>query len=131
MMNMAQMSLHLQNQYQNQLQNMNSNINQDNQNSVLQTPPNNNFITVVFRVGDDATGEPLKIQCSSTDKISDLIQRYRTKSLDDDTSKKFIFNARELDTNLTVGEAGLYEGSNIFVIKTKGIKGAWKMSVSS
>ena len=119
MPNMAQMSLHLQNQYQNQIQNMN----QDNQNSGLQSPLNN-CITVVFRVGDNDTSEPLKIQCTSSDRVSDLIERYRTKSQDNDPTKKFIFNARELDANLTVGEAGLYEGSNIFVIKTKGIKGA-------
>ena len=119
MPNMAQMSLHLQNQYQNQIQNMN----QDNQNSGLQSPLNN-CITVVFRVGDKDTSEPLKIQCTSSDRVSDLIERYRTKSQDNDPTKKFIFNARELDANLTVGEAGLYEGSNIFVIKTKGIKGA-------
>ena len=119
MPNMAQMSLHLQNQYQNQIQNMN----QDNQNSGLQSPLNN-CITVVFRVGDNDTSEPLKIQCTSSDRVSELIERYRTKSQDNDPTKKFIFNARELDANLTVGEAGLYEGSNIFVIKTKGIKGA-------
>ena len=123
MANMAQMSLHLQNQYQNQIQDMNSNMNQDNQNSGLQTPLKNN-ITVVFRVGDNISADPLKIQCTSSDRISDLIERYRNKSQDNDPTKKFIFNARELDSNLTVGEAGLYEGSNIFVVKTKGIKGA-------
>ena len=123
MQNMAQMSLHLQNQYQNQIQNMNSNMNQYNQNSGLQTPLNNN-ITVLFRIGEDPTGEPLKIQCTKSDRISDLIERYRTKSQDKDPTKKFIFNAKELNANLTVGDAELNEGSIIFVIKTKGVKGA-------
>ncbi len=38
--------------------------------------------------------------------------------------KKFIFNAKALNPSLTVAEAGLNEGANIFVVNTAGVKGA-------
>ena len=46
------------------------------------------------------------------------------KSQDYDESKKFIFNAKNLAPSLTVAEAGLIDNSYIFVVATKGIKGA-------
>ena len=124
-MNMAQMSQHLQNQYHNSLQNMNANMD-SNQNQESMTPAgsNSSFITIIFQTSNSNSNVPLKIQCSKSDKISDVIDRYRTKSQDNDKTKKFIFNARELDQNLTVEQAGLYEGSNIFVVTTYGVEGA-------
>ena len=83
-----------------------------------------NFITLIFRTSSRTNDEPIKIQCTSTDLISDVIERYRTKSEDKDRSRKFIFNAKELDQTMTVGEAGLTEGSNIFVVTTQGVYGA-------
>jgi len=64
------------------------------------------------------------IQCLSDEKVSDVIQRYRSKSGDNDPTKKFIFNAKALNCDLTVAEAGLTHNCNIFVVATKGIKGA-------
>jgi len=66
----------------------------------------------------------IEIQCLSDEKVSDVIQRYRTKSNDRDPTKKFIFNAKALNCDLTVAEAGLTNNGNIFVVSTKGIKGA-------
>ena len=121
-MPMAQMSQHIQNQYQNQFSN---NTGNQTQNQEMQTPMgSNNNITLVFRTSQDVNELPLKIQCTKSEKISDVIERYRTKAVDHDTTKKFIFNARELDSNATVDEAGLYDGSNIFVVTTKDIHGA-------
>ena len=122
MMNMAQMSQHLQNQYQNQLQNMASNSQFQNQD--MTTPSNSNYLTIIFRTSSATDDKPIKIQCTSTDLVSDVIDRYRAKSEDKDRTKKFIFNAKELDQTKTVGEAGLTEGSNIFVVTTQGIYGA-------
>ena len=121
-MNMAQMSQHLQNQYQNQLQNMASNSQFQNQD--MTTPSNSNYLTIIFRTSSATDDKPIKIQCTSTDLVSDVIDRYRAKSEDKDRTKKFIFNAKELDQTLTVGAAGLTEGSNIFVVTTQGIYGA-------
>ena len=47
------------------------------------------------------------------------------KTGDYDQEKKFIFNAKLLNQDLSVAEAGLHNNSNIFVVATKGIKGAY------
>ena len=81
---------------------------------------------VIFRKsGEGQQGPPIMIQCLDSDKISELIQRYRTKANDTDDSKKFIFNAKQLNTTLTVGEAGITDNANIFVVTTRGVKGAY------
>ena len=64
------------------------------------------------------------IQCCIDEKVSDVIQRYRAKSGDNDPTNKFIFNAKNLNQNLTVAEVGMTKNANIFVVSTKGIKGA-------
>ena len=128
-MTMAQMSQQLQNQYQNQLQNMNMNMGSDNQtigqSQNFSAPPGNNFITLVFRNNNSQDNKPIKIQCTISDRLSEVFDRYRTKAQDNDKTKKFIFNAKQLDENMTVGEADLTEGSNIFVVTTTGIYGAY------
>ena len=82
------------------------------------------FISVHFRAGANGENGSIMIQCSLSDKISDLIEKYRTKSLEDVSQKKFIFNAKNLNRDLTVAEAGLNDGANIFVVNTAGVKGA-------
>lgn len=87
---------------------------------------NSNLLTVIFRVsGEDEFNNsiPISIQCSNSEKVSDLIQKYRNKSGDSDCSKKFVFKAKQLNQNLTVSEEEIIEMSNIFVVPTKGIKG--------
>ena len=125
-MPMSVISQQMQNQYYRQLSNntgtQNSSSNQNVQNEQLLTPNDN--ITVVFRTSNNINDYPLKIQCTKNEKVSDLIERYRTKAVDHDTTKRFIFNAKELNKDLTIEEAGLSEGSNIFVVTTAGIKGA-------
>ena len=116
MMNAA-MNMNMDNQNNmNNLNNMNMNNNP--------TTTSNQFINVYFRVGADGAGGSIMIQCTLNDKVSDLIQKYKTKSLEDVSQKKFIFNAKALNPNLTVSEAGMQEGANIFVVNTAGVKGA-------
>jgi len=84
-------------------------------------------ISLIFRKGGadaDDTNPPPSIQCLPDEKVSDVIQRYRSKSGDNDPTKKFIFNIKALNCDLTVAEAGLTNNCNIFVVSTKGIKGA-------
>ena len=100
------------------LNNMNMGNDTSNQSSKGQ------FISVHFRAGANGENGSIMIQCSLNDKISDLIERYRTKSLEDVSQKKFIFNAKNLNRDLTVAEAGLNDGANIFVVNTAGVKGA-------
>ena len=99
--------------------------NANNQNSVNQDSSNNSDgITVFFRKNDEPNQKPYAIQCNLTDRVSEIIQKYRNKSLDDDSTKKFIFNAKAVDPTLTAAEQGLTDQANIFVVTTKNVKGA-------
>ena len=83
--------------------------------------------SVIFRASG-ATGQasaPIMVQCMPDDKVSDVIEKYRNKANDRDPSKKFIFNAKNLSPSLSVAEAGITNNANIFVVTTKGVKGAF------
>ena len=82
------------------------------------------FVVIFRKSGEGFSDEPIMIHCLKSEKVSDLIQKYRNKSGDSDCFKKFIFNGKQLNGYLTVSEAGLSENANIFVVNTKGIKGA-------
>ena len=82
--------------------------------------------SVIFRASG-ATGQagaPIMVQCMPNDKVSDVIEKYRNKANDRDDTKKFIFNAKNLNASLSVAEAGLTNNANIFVVTTQGVKGA-------
>ena len=66
----------------------------------------------------------ITIQIQSDEKVSELIKRYRIKTNDREPKKKFIFNAKALNPNLTCAEAGLYNNSIVQVLNTKDIEGA-------
>ena len=128
MMNLLQMNNS--NIAMNQAANMMSNnlgnlINTQNNNE--QPKQNNGGLNLRFRGSGegDSNNKGIEILCTLEEKVSDVIQRYRDKTGDDDTTKKFIFNARLLNHDLSVAEAGLHNNSNIFVVVTKGIKGAY------
>ena len=104
--------------------NNNMNMNAGNMGNNNQQASNNQNISVYFRAGLNGENGSIMIQCSLDDKISDLIDRYKAKSLQDVSQKKFIFNAKALNKNLKVAEAGLNDGANIFVVNTEGVKGA-------
>ena len=90
-------------------------------------PSQGGGFSVIFRASG-ATGQagaPIMVQCTPNDKVSDIIDRYRNKANDHDNTKKFIFNAKNLNTSLSVAEAGITNNANIFVVATKGIKGAY------
>ena len=81
----------------------------------------NNYISVVFRKsgGDGKKHPPIMMQCNKSEKVSDLIERYRIKSGDRDLSERFIYNSKDLNFSLSVEEAGISNNSNIFMIKVK------------
>ena len=89
--------------------------------------PQGGGITIIFRTsGQNAPQQPpISIQCMPDDKVSTAIEKYRNKANDRDDTKKFIFNAKNLNANLSVAEAGITNNANIFVVATKGIKGAF------
>ena len=67
--------------------------------------------------------EIIVVICKISDKIEDVIKNYRNKSLDRSETIEFIWNSKRLPPNLTVGEEGLTNNSNIYVIETQGIMG--------
>ena len=95
-----------------QINNMLNSIGNDN---------NQKIIYVIFRASDIIA--PVTVQCNPEEKVSDIIGKYRNLVNDYDDSKKFIFNARNLNPSLSLVEAGIKNNSNIFVCRIKGIKG--------
>ncbi len=119
-MNMMQAAMNMNMVNNNNLQNMN-NMNMGNPSS---SQMNNQYINVDFIMGAEEENGKIMIQCSMDDKIQDLIDGFKTKSQEDVSKKKFVFNARALIPTYTVRESGLVDGAKIFVLETKGIKGA-------
>ena len=96
----------------------------DNQNLIFNDENNSsNRINIIFRENDNNSS--ILIICDFTEKISQVIKRYFIKA-GIDYSKyhkyfKFIFNAKNLNLDLTVAESGIIDNSNIFVFKTQNI----------
>ena len=86
-------------------------------------------ICVFFR-NNSANGKnsaPVMIQCMPNEKVSSLIEKYRNKTNDRVLTEKFLFNAKTLDHQLFVLEAGITNGSNAFIVETKGVDGGFKI----
>ena len=121
-----------QNNFNNQMEMVNNQMESGNNNQ-----PSNAFLTVFFRDGklgtnnrviEDIEGPRLAILCKNDEKVSEIIERYRTKSNFHEEAR-FIFNAKNLNVDLTVAESGIQNNSNIFVISLKGIKGAYYLNI--
>ena len=86
----------------------------------------NDSLLVTFQAKNekDFSTVSITVQCLAGDKVSKLIENYRIKSQDYDTTKKFIFNAKNLVPSLTCAESGLTNNCIVYVIATKHIKGA-------
>ena len=94
--------------------NDNQNLNDENNSS--------NKIDVVFRRSDD--NPPIRVMCDYTEKISEVIKIYFIKAgIDSKYHKyfKFIYNAKNINMDLTVAESGIANNSNIFVIKIQNV----------
>ena len=75
----------------------------------------NNQISVIFL----NHGEKTTVLCDKNDRIKDIIQMYRNKSLDNNQKVSFVFNARKLNENLSVDQSGLVNGSMIYIVNTQ------------
>ena len=106
------------------LNSQNQSQNQSSINPATSSSGSNGFITVLFRKNNSAGEKPYAIQCMISDRVSDIIAKYRSKSNDQDLTKKFIFNAKALNADLTAAEAGLTDQANVFVVTTKNVQGA-------
>jgi len=55
------------------------------------------------------------ILCDIDEKVSDVIERYRIKSNDNNPKARFIYNSKQLNPDLTVSESGLTNNAIIHV----------------
>ena len=99
-----QNNLNSMNQYSNQINNYNEKV-------------DNSFL-IYFRFSGFKEGHaPIYINFKTDEKISTLIEKFRNKANFYDINVKFIFNARRLNPNLTIEEAGISNNnSNIFIV---------------
>ena len=84
----------------------------------------------VFFINNSSNGKnsaPMMIQCMPNEKVSSLIEKYRNKTNDRDLTEKFTFNAKTLNPQLFVFEAGITNNSKIFIVETKGVNGGFKI----
>ena len=109
-----------------QLIKMNNQINPQPGSNISNNNQEGEKMNIVFRVSGKRgqNKAPKMIQCLPDEKVSEVVQRYRDQTGDYDKSKKFIYNAKSLNFELTVKQHGITNNGNIFVITTKGIKGA-------
>ena len=78
----------------------------------------NNEITVYFKASGNKgqSNAAIKVKCFKDEKVSNIIEKYRIKANDFVSNKNFIYKAKNINTNLTVEEAGLTNNSYIFVV---------------
>ena len=110
--------------FDNNLNNKNNNVNS----SLIN--PNNNKNKFYFNKSDKKSFSLLFKEsggyiittlntCFSTDKVSDIMNKYRKQS-NNNENFYFIYNAKQLDPNITLADAGIKKMETINVIKTKG-----------
>ena len=106
--------------------NLNFNMN-NNMNVNLKSKPITVYI--LFYKKSNEFELPIEIQILSEEKVCDLIEKWRAKVGDNDSSLEFMLNDKYLDQSLTLAEAGIDINDTIYVVRTKGIKGggAWLM----
>ena len=81
------------------------------------------ILTYFIKNNKEGWQKKYAINAYSGEKVSELIRRYGKKTNDRINEKKFIFNAKNLSSNLTIEEAGINPGSIIFVIEALGVRG--------
>ena len=100
---------------------------QSNQNFKQEIINNNtNGIFLIFRTYDKEKNNNfalITIQCMLTDRVSEVIQKYRNKANDQEPLKKFMYNAKELDPNKSIVESGLTNNAQIYVVTTRDVNG--------
>ena len=109
--------------FQNQQQQNNENFN----NNQANTQQNQDRLEITFiKNNQNEVQRSIKIFCLNTEKVGDIIKKYRVKADDNNPNEKFIYNAKKLNEDLTVAEAGLINQSKIFVMVTENIVGGGK-----
>ena len=79
-----------------------------------------NIIYIKFEVTDD--NRIIVVHCKYSEKVYDLIQKYRVKANDWKLNKEFLYNAKKINPDLTLAEDGLYNNCSIRVITFGNLK---------
>ena len=88
--------------------------------------PKKSKINIIFETkGGDK--KPGNVQCYANEKLSDIIDKYRTQ-YGDTKSTHFIFNSRQLRLDKTAEEEGIKNGSKILTIDGNDIQGGHQNS---
>jgi FtsZ-binding cell division protein ZapB len=106
----------------NNINQMNNNNDMGYNNFLSDKKSENKNLQVIFRPSGDLARNnepPITIACLPSDKIRDIIHKYRAKANNFNTKVRFIYNAKDLNPTLTVAEAGLCDNCNIFVFYKK------------
>ena len=61
--------------------------------------------------------------CPIDEKVSYIINRYKSQIENYEEGSKFIFNAHSLNPSSTISEVGLKNNSTIFVVRNHGVLG--------
>ena len=96
-----------------------SNNNNNNINNYIE----NNFDILIRDYPPIQNITPLK-NCSPKDKISDLMERYKIAINDNNLNFYFVYNAKRLDENMTLAEAGIRNG-NVYTLQVERKKGGF------
>ena len=95
---------------------------------MFQMPPQNqqqmpDKLSLIFLINDGKSSR-IEIQCSYTDKMSDVIDKFwNKKGGQRDPKAKFVVNAKNISPSLTVAECGLANQHIIQVIVTASLQG--------
>lgn len=86
----------------------------------LANPLENIMSTTLYEPGISViinkNGNKTTISCKLSEKISDIIEKYKKATSDESSNLEFIFDAKKLNENFTVSESGLVDGSVIYII---------------
>jgi len=93
-----------------------------NQMQQMQQMQNNQF-TLKFTI-DDGRNTIIIIPCQAEENMGNVINRFYQKIGYRDPNAKFIHNAKNLNTSLSISELGLLNGSVIQVLFNGRVKGA-------
>ena len=82
----------------------------------------NNICIKFERIDEIGDNRIIFVYCKHSEKVYDLIQKYRVKANDWKLNKEFYYNAKKINPDLTLAEAGLYNNCSIRVITFGNLK---------
>ena len=110
---------------------MNQQMQNENQIGNNQTQSQNGNLTIKF-LNPTQEVKSINVPCTLNEVFGDVVARYWSKLLIKvPPPAKYIYNAKNVNLTLTVAESGIIPGSNIQVVQTEGIKGAYYLNFSN